>query len=117
MRLIDADALHNKIVGLENLAMETLKVQDDTAEFQRWQTILGERTAFKHDVFDAPTIDAVPVVRCRECRWWDKIGDSPIGYCHACKHGYYSSNWEISINRKYRGDFYCANGERKGGAE
>jgi len=65
-----------------------------------------------------PSADVVGVVRCRECRWWDKIEDSPIGYCHACKHGYYSSNWEISINRKYRGDFYCADGERKdGGAD
>jgi len=64
-----------------------------------------------------PAADVVEVVRCRECRWWDKIGDSLIGYCHACKHGYYSSNWEISIHRTYKGDFFCADGERSGGAE
>lgn len=61
-----------------------------------------------------PAADVVEVVRCRECRWWDKIGDSPIGYCHACKHGYHSSNWEISIYRTYKGDFFCADGEREG---
>ena len=62
-----------------------------------------------------PPIDAVPVVRCRECRWWDKIENSTIGYCHACKHGYCSSHWEISIRRTYKGDFFCADGERSGG--
>lgn len=93
MRLIDADALpkfNGYALGATEVAMA---------------------------VVTAPTIDAVPVVRCRECRWWDKIEDSSIGYCHACKHGYYSSNWEISINRTYRGDFYCADGERKDGAD
>lgn len=57
------------------------------------------------------------LVRCKECRWWDKIEDSPMGYCHACKHAHYSRNWEISIYRTHKGDFFCADGERKDGAE
>ena len=57
-------------------------------------------------------VDAVPVVRCKDCRWWDKSEDSPFGYCMAMKHGYMSANWEIGIYRKYKGDFYCADGER-----
>lgn len=61
------------------------------------------------------TVTKTELVRCRECRWWDKIGDSPIGYCLACKHGYYSNEWEISIRRTYKGDFFCADGERKDG--
>lgn len=59
MRLIDGNSLYKKTAEWESLAMETLKVQEDNAELQRWQTILGERTAFKHDVADAPTIDAI----------------------------------------------------------
>jgi len=64
-----------------------------------------------------PPIDAVPVVRCLECRWWDKIKGTQGGYCHACKHGHWSNSWEISIRRIHKEDFYCADGERKDGAD
>lgn len=53
------------------------------------------------------------LIRCKDCKWWDRFDDSPIGYCHACKHGYYSDKWEISIRRTYKEDFYCADGERE----
>ena len=23
------------------------------------------------------------LVRCKDCKWWDKKGESPYGYCHA----------------------------------
>lgn len=59
-----------------------------------------------------PEVDAVPVVRCKDCDWWDRIDDGLYGYCHACKHGFYSANWEISIYRRYKEDFFCADGER-----
>ena len=55
------------------------------------------------------------VVRCKECRWWDKKDDSPYGYCHAMKHAYYSRHWEIGIYRTYKDDWFCADGERKDG--
>lgn len=53
------------------------------------------------------------VVRCKDCKWWDKKDDSNYGYCHACKHGYYSDHWEIGIYRTYKGDWFCADGERR----
>ena len=56
--------------------------------------------------------DLVPVIRCKDCKWWDKVEDSPYGYCMAMKHGYMSANWEIGIYRRYKGDFYCADAER-----
>ena len=56
--------------------------------------------------------DLVPVIRCKDCKWWDKVEDSPYGYCMAMKHGYMSANWEIRIYRRYKGDFYCADAER-----
>lgn len=66
------------------------------------------------DILDYMTpIDAEPVVRCKDCRWWDNSEDSPYGYCMAMKHGYMSKNWEIGIYRRYKGDFYCADAERK----
>ena len=58
-----------------------------------------------------PSVDAVEVVRCKDCKWWDKTEDSQFGYCMAAKHGYLSEHWEISIRRTYKGDFYCADAE------
>lgn len=40
----------------------------------RRSAILTERTAFKHDLMDAPTVDAVQVVRCKDCKWRGDIG-------------------------------------------
>lgn len=53
------------------------------------------------------------IIRCKDCKWWDKIEDSPFGYCMAMKHGYMTANWEIGIYRRYKGDFYCADAERR----
>ena len=57
--------------------------------------------------------DAVHVVMCKDCTWWERKNESSYGYCNACKHGYHSSNWEIGIYRLYKEDFFCADGERK----
>lgn len=78
----------------------------------------GRVALMAEQIFNSiPAADVVEVVRCRDCRWWDKIENSPIGYCYACKHGHYSDKWEISIRRTYKGDFFCADGERNGGAD
>lgn len=53
------------------------------------------------------------IIRCKDCRWWDKYGDCDNGYCMAAKHGYWTEHWEISIRRTYKGDFYCADAERR----
>ena len=58
-------------------------------------------------------IDQMELVRCKDCKWWDKKDDSNYGYCHACKHGYSSPHWEIGIYRTYTGDWFCADGEAK----
>lgn len=44
----------------------------------------------------APTIDAVPVVRCGDCKWYD----SAFYACSKCG---------VCVNR----DFYCADGEKE----
>lgn len=60
----------------------------------------------KETIDDAPTIDAVPVVRCRECRKWDADPDSygkddgPKGKCMK------------SFEETYDNDF-CSYGQRK----
>ena len=54
------------------------------------------------------------LVRCKDCKWWDKKNGSNIGYCHACKHGHITNHWEIGIYRTYNGEWFCAEGEAKG---
>lgn len=76
-----------------------------------YNTIMKLLSAFSDQ---PPLTDVIEVVRCKDCRWWDKKDeDAKYGYCHAAKHGYWSANWEISIYRTYREDFFCADGKRR----
>ena len=49
---------------------------------------------------DAPAVDAVEVVRCRDCKWWVKLADYMPGLC-ASNLKWTAENW------------YCASGEIK----
>lgn len=69
MRLIDADALEYHVTENPMVHYEYIH---------------------KHEIDNAPTIDAVPVIRCKDCRWWNKEREqcgitpssSPYGHCH-----------------------------------
>lgn len=57
------------------------------------------------DIDNAPTVDAVPVVRCKDCKHsWEDLGGL------TCSHG-------VCVDCVVLVDFYCANGERKKGAD
>lgn len=72
MRLIDADILEERFCELEVQALIHVgKINErDGDEFSEewkiWSAILQERTAFKHDVFDSPTIDINKWIPCCE---------------------------------------------------
>lgn len=76
MRLIDAD-------GFKNWLMERYVCFDHTLE----------------DIDAQPTIDAVPVVRCKDCK------NSRGKIANRTKCGLH--NWWVGF------DYYCADGERK----
>lgn len=82
MRLIDADALRYEI--------SKLKYPE-----ARINMILAEC------VNKATEIDAVPVVRCKECEDYNTTG---------CSKGF---GWCESMDRGVSDDFYCANGARR----
>ena len=77
MRLIDADALIK-------IALE----YDDNMVDVR-------------DIMDAPTIDAVPVVRCKDCKFWHR--DDPAGNGCECNC---NGGWWLPED-------YCSCGERR----
>ena len=80
----------------------------------------GEPLVYWHDIEDAPTVDAVPVVRCRDCEYWGdedgKLQRSDGVLFARCKiHNYLldgrHTGWCPTEN-----DF-CSYGERKEGAD
>lgn len=77
MRLIDADKL------MEN------KFKNDISY-----------NAFCNLVKRQPSIDAVQVIRCKDCKWWTKQEDSLQGRC--ALHGMYPT-----------GEWFCANARRE----
>lgn len=56
-RLGDLDALYEKFARLESEAMNALKTTNTgSVNWIKWSAILTERTGYKHDIADAPTI-------------------------------------------------------------
>ncbi len=91
MRLIDADAL-------KKLA------EDHGFGFADFQAI-----------DNAPTIDAVPVVRCRECKHRETV-DCPM--CHEEYHFDEDDGGDYSLwTRMVDPNGFCSCGERKEGAD
>jgi hypothetical protein len=99
MRLIDADALKHTLCELERRA--------------GFGTIKDSLDGFKLLIDHAPTVDAVPVVWCKDCKYWERKDGLVIGYCGAAKHGYKSTNWDIGIYRMTMDTGYCSDGERR----
>lgn len=63
MRLIDADALLEYLMINMGWHDENGIAVDDSDE---------KRAIFKDLINGLPTVDAVPVVRCKDCKCWDK---------------------------------------------
>ena len=95
MRLIDADAL-----GVGRCSKAILPA----AYCAGWNGLIEQ-------IEKAPTIDAVPVVRCRECKKKNKK-KCPMTIVNFGREGK-----EILVQNHVPDDFYCAAGERKEGAE
>lgn len=83
MRLIDADALH----------FNRIRIAHEDGTVGGYNAV-----AMSAEIKDAPTIDAVPVVRCKDC----KRHNAKAGKLYRCD----------LLNVWYDGDFFCANGER-----
>ena len=56
-------------------------------------------------IFDAPTVDAVEVVRCNDCEYYSRSG--------FCRNGNITSNCDCDLEKEPNG--YCDWGERRDG--
>lgn len=84
MRLIDADIAIN--------------ILNESIAINRTDVAMGLRLAM-YEIDMLPTIDAVPVVQCKDCKHSTR---EQIGY--GCE-----MNYRLATN----GKFFCADGERK----
>lgn len=94
---------------------ETIGIMHDHVPKRYWgygeQACRDAITLLKEQEVGISKAETTTIVRCKDCKWWDKKSESLYGYCHACKHGYLSPHWEIGIYRTYKGDWFCADGE------
>ena len=120
-RLIDADILYKAMQDAEELARRRVRDTESTLPYPtninpaytRYLAQMNERTKAKKMVADAQTVDAVPVVRCKDCKHRptgtnrDDL-EFPDDKCPCqCEDFWYS--WKPLDN------WFCGNGERKDG--
>ena len=94
-RLIDAD----KLLKIYKKWIPQLSSKEDEGDRRGVETCIAV-------LEDMQTVDAVPVVRCRECKQGE-IDDPDFPDEYYCHEG---CGWN-------KGDFYCAYGELKEGAD
>lgn len=86
----------------------------DAEELELQFDVSDEDIIAKEIIRNAPTVDAVPVVRCRDCIEFEEIGKyltnnggTPFGYCYHWQYEQGMSPNEVD------GNDFCSYGERK----
>lgn len=102
MRLIDADALLKVFGFTEDCKKCEHRYNDMLCESVIWRDVCDA-------IFEAPTIDAVPVVRCKDCIYYqDNNGGYPNADCKWCKDETPDANDYCSCgerNEKAKGEY------------
>lgn len=93
MRLIDADALRAEFT--------------EPNDWSDPSQALVHITGIWAYIDNAPTVDAVEVVRCRDCKHYRSVAWHIDGYCHMAE-------W---YKRYQYPDDFCSRGERRGNVE
>lgn len=94
MRLIDADELG--VDESEAYMSAQVQITDDL----KWLVNFAAHSKIQRLIADTPTVDAVPVVRCKECKW--------AGGDFVCYRG---------VMVQHKPEDFCSYGERRGGGE
>lgn len=84
----------------------------DKSKLRLIEKIIGEHFVYCQDIDEAPTVDAVPVIRCWKCKFWEPYGskgprnaEGPLEWEGGCM------KWR---GRHLESDF-CSYGKRKVG--
>lgn len=109
MRLIDADAVYKNL--------ESCEIKKDTygSLLNDWDH--GYNCGIERgesEIECAPTVDAVPVIRCKDCKYWQYHDEGDFGITYGeCN----SPQWYHTTSNgiETTGDDYCSRAERKEG--
>ena len=93
-RLIDAD----KLLEIYKKWIPQLLSKEDEGDRRGVETCIAV-------LEDMQTVDAVPVVRCRECKWWHE--DDDVGHCDN----------PDGLDNYAKQDDFCSYRERKEGVD
>lgn len=96
----------------------------DGDKLQR-QEFDGEEACFDYvdaeDIDNAPTVDAVPVVRCKECEHaerYERMDGTAGYYCgHPQNTFTYGERWDRVFKPVKEPNGFCSKGKRKDGAD
>lgn len=101
MRLIDADALKDMMLQAYNDALPEFDMP--------WKKKMAHSVtlSFMADIDEAPTVDAVPVVRCKDCKYAHSLVDATRLYSILVCN-YHNAHGMFVIN-----DGFCAWGKRR----
>lgn len=95
MRLIDADQM--AVDESEAYMSAQVQITDDL----KWLVNFAAHSKIQELIADTPTVDAVPVVRCKDCEYsYDEISYM------CCSHG-------VCVDCEVPPNFYCAYGKRR----
>lgn len=72
---------------------------DELLSIVRHMTVV-DKSVMHRTLIQMPTVDAAPVVRCQDCKWYQPDADKWCGYFECMG---------------FEPDNYCSQGERKGG--
>ena len=108
-RLIDANALNDAIEVTDWYHISPKGYLQKGANSQIHTPLFKTDDIFQA-LKDAPTVDAVEVVRCKDCKWY-KEGKllAPNKFCFRLKHP--TENRSVGYN--FCEDDFCSYGERK----
>lgn len=92
---------------LRDLFLAALKFEGNDAMplVNRWNEAV-KRVQAVFDNMTSKTVDAAPVVRCRECQYGEYDDTIEDEYCYHCTYGGFPYN---------KADHFCSDGERKRG--
>lgn len=96
-----------KLCDLDEIKIQVKRQYEDCHGYSgNKKTIYREAIlAVRSILHSSKAIDAVPVVRCLECKWWKE--DDDIGHCDN----------PDGLDNYAKPDDFCSYGERKEGAD